>query len=357
MRPIVLTAALVLVAASPAYAQSMQGMPNMPGMQHPQAQPPSPPAPAHHRRRARPPAAHTTTPPNATAPSATPSPSAPAAPQQDMSAMPGMTADQPSAAPTEAMAGMSAEEQVGNEPAPPAPTDRAADRYYDPALMAAAREQVEHEHGGSIISKVMLNLGEYQWRDGEDGYRWDGQAWIGGDIHRLVIKSEGEAGVRTGVESAEIQALYSRAITPYFDVQVGVRQDFEPQPRRTYAVLGVEGVAPYWFDVNGALFLSNHGEVLGRLEGSYDLRLTQRLILQPRVETNLAAENIPEIGVGSGVSNVELGLRLRYEIKREFAPYVGISFDRRLGDTADFARARGEDPSQTSIVFGLRAWF
>jgi len=351
MKPIVLTAAFVLVAASPAYSQSMQGMPNMPGMQHPQAQPPSSPAPAHHRRHARPPAAHTTTPPSAT------TPSAPASPQ-DMSAMPGMTHDQPpGAAQTEAMPGMSAEEQVGNEPPPPAPTDRAADRYFDPALMAAAREEVQREHGGSIISKVMLNLGEYQWRNGEDGYRWEGEAWIGGDINRLVIKSEGEGGAHAGVGSAEVQALYSRALTPYFDLQVGVRQDFEPQPRRTYAVLGVEGVAPYWFDVNGALFLSNHGEVLGRLEGSYDLRLTQRLILQPRVETNLAAENIPEIGIGAGVSNVELGLRLRYEIRREFAPYIGISFDRKLGDTADFARADGEDPSQTSVVFGLRAWF
>ncbi|MBI3439304.1 MAG: copper resistance protein B [Proteobacteria bacterium] len=331
----------------------MPGMPNMPGMQHPQTQP-APPQhqPAHRRHRRAP--AH----PSATAP-APPSTPAPAQGGQDMSAMPGMTqsGQTPPASSMPGMPGMSTEEAVGNAPPPPVPTDRAADQYFDPRVMAAARDQVQREHGGSIISKVMLNLGEYQWRDGEDGYRWEGQAWIGGDIHRLVIKSEGEAGVNTGVSAGEIQALYSRAITPYFDVQVGVRQDFEPQPRRTYAVLGVEGVAPYWFEVNGALFLSNHGEILGRLEGSYDLRLTQRLILQPRVETNLAAENIPEIGIGAGVSNVELGLRLRYEIRREFAPYVGISFDRKLGDTADFARADGEDPSQASVVFGLRAWF
>jgi copper resistance protein B len=249
------------------------------------------------------------------------------------------------------------DESVGSEPPPPAPTDHAADRFFDPAAMGAARLQLHREHGGEILSKVMLNLGEYQIRRDGDGYRWEGEAWFGGDINRLVIKSEGEASVRGGVDSGELQALYSRAVTPYFNLQAGVRQDFEPQPRRTYAVLGVEGLAPYWFDVQSALFLSDRGEVLGRLEGTYDVRLTQRLILQPRVETNLAAQSIPEIGVGAGVSDVELGLRLRYEIRREFAPYVGVSFEQKLGAGADFARSHGEDASQTSFVFGLRAWF
>lgn len=256
-----------------------------------------------------------------------------------------------------AMPGMAMDETVGSEPAPPAPTDHAADRFFDPGAMNAARLQLHREHGGEILSKVMLNLGEYQARNGGDGYRWEGEAWFGGDINRLVIKSEGEASVRGGVDSGELQALYSRAVTPYFNLQAGVRQDFEPQPRRTYAVLGVEGVAPYWFDVQSALFVSDRGEVLGRLEGTYDLRLTQRLILQPRVETNLAAQSIPEIGVGAGVSDVELGLRLRYEIRREFAPYIGVSFEQKFGAGADFARAHGEDASQTSIVFGVRAWF
>lgn len=326
MRALVLTTALALVATTPAWAQSMQGMPNMPGMQHPQSHP----VPAPHRhRRVRPPAS----------PSTPPQPSQ--APDHDMSAMPGMAM----------------EETVGNEPAPAPPADHAADQFFDPAAMAQARAELRREHGGSIVSKVMLNLGEYQLRNGADGYRWDGEAWIGGDINRLVLKSEGEAGVHSDVGAGELQALYSRAVSPYFDVQVGVRQDFEPQPRRTYGVVGIEGVAPYWFEVNGALFLSDRGEVLGRLEGTYDLRLTQRLILQPRVETNLAAQNIREIGIGAGVSDVELGLRLRYEITREFAPYVGVSFERKFGAGADFARANNEDPSQTSLVFGVRAWF
>jgi len=339
MKPIVLTAAFVLVSATPAWAQSM---PNMPGMQHPQTQPSPPPAPpARHRHRP------------AQAPAA---PSAPAQGEHDTNAMPGMIHDENGSAAT-TMPGITMEEAVGNEPPPPAPTDHAGDHIFDPAAMRAARDQLQHEHGGSIVSKVMMNLAEFQARNGDGGYRWEGEAWIGGDIHRLVIKSEGEGGTQAGVEAGEVQGLYSRAITPYFDLQAGIRQDFEPQPRRTYAVLGVEGVAPYWFDVSGAVFVSNHGEVLGRFEGTYDLRLTQRLILQPRVETNLAAEDIPEIGIGAGVSNAELGLRLRYEITRAFAPYVGVSFDRKLGDTADFARNRGEEPSQTSMVFGIRAWF
>jgi copper resistance protein B len=136
-----------------------------------------------------------------------------------------------------------------------------------------------------------------------------------------------------------------------------VRYDFKPNPSRTYATLGFEGLAPYWFDVEGAVFLSDKGDILGRLEGSYDQRITQRLILQPRVEFNLAAQDIPENGIGSGLSDVELGLRLRYEFKREFAPYVGVSYDRKLGDSARFARSDGEDVGGVSLALGVRTWF
>ena len=273
--------------------------------------------------------------------------------------------DQPK--PADAMAGMDmsgmadmhehVEEEVGQEPAPAPPKDHAADKFFDPVIMASERALLRKEHGGALASKLMLNLGEYQVRNGENGYRWEGEAWFGGDINRLVVKSEGEGGVESGVSTGEIQALYSRAISPYFDVQAGVRYDFKPNPTRTYATLGVEGLAPYWFETESALFLSDHGELLGRLEGSYDLRLSQRLILQPRAEINLAARDIREIGIGSGVSNAELGLRLRYEIRREFAPYIGLTYDRKFGGTADFARAGGEDVEETGLVFGVRAWF
>lgn len=249
------------------------------------------------------------------------------------------------------------EEEVGQEPPPAPPSDHAADVVFGPSVMLSSREQLRKEHGGGTFSKFMLNLGEYQVRDGEDGYRWEGEGWFGGDIHRLVVKSEGEGGTSSGIDDAEMQILYSRAVSPYFDLQAGVRQDFEPTPARTYATLGFEGLAPYWFETQGAVFLSDRGELLGRFEGTYDLNITQRLILQPRIELNLAAENIPEIGIGSGVSNMELGLRLRFEVKREFAPYVGISLDHKFGTTARYARSRGEDVTQPSIVIGIRAWF
>jgi copper resistance protein B len=170
-------------------------------------------------------------------------------------------------------------------------------------------------------------------------------------------QDRGSGAFGEGVEDAEIQALYSRAIGPYFNLQAGIRYDFKPNPSRTYATIGFEGLAPYWFEVEGAVFLSDKGDVLGRLEGYYDQRITQRLILQPRAELNLAAQDVPENGIGSGLSDIELGLRLRYEITRQFAPYVGVSWDRKLGDTADFARAAGEDPSTTSLVAGIRLWF
>ena len=213
------------------------------------------------------------------------------------------------------------EPDAGQAPAPPAPTDHAADRIFDPGAMAAARAQLRREHGGGSYSMVMANLAEFQAGKG-GGYRWEGQASFGGDLNRFVVKSEGEGNNRDGVGVAEVQALYSRAIGPYFNVQGGVRYDFNPTPNSTYATVGFEGLAPYWFEVSGALFLSNRGELLGRLEGYYDQRITQRLILQPRAEANFAAQNVPETQTGSGVSNLELGLRLRYEVKREFAPYT-----------------------------------
>lgn len=366
MRAAAILAALLAAAASPALAQH-QGM-DMP-MPAPVAKPAPKPRPV--PRPARKPAA---APPAAAALVPTPTPPmpmpAPAEAPDDASAVapamdgPAETSKEDPASDSMAempgMEGMdpgSSDEVVGDEPPPPVPTDFAADRVFDPAAMASARAALRAEHGGSILSMVLLNVGEYQFRDDENGYRWDGEAWFGGDLNRLVIKSEGEGGIDSGVEAADVQALYSRAIGPYFDLQAGLRQDLQRGPKRTFATIGFEGVAPYWFETSGALFLSSKGELLGRLEGTYDLRLTQRWIVQPRVETNLSGQDIPELGVGSGISNIELGVRLRYEVKREFAPYVGVSFDRKLGGTADYARTLGKDVESTSFVIGMRAWF
>ena len=198
---------------------------------------------------------------------------------------------------------------------------------------------------------------EYRARSGDDGYIWDVQGWIGNDKHKFWAKVEGEGSFDDGVESAQFQGLYSRMIAPFFDVQVGVRQDIEPNPSRTYAVVGLQGLAPYWFELDSAVFISDKGDVTARIEAEYELLLTQRLILQPRAELNFAFQDVTELRVGSGLSTAELGLRLRYEIKRQFAPYVGVAWERSIGDTADFVRADGGDPAVTSFVAGVRLWF
>ncbi|WP_297514460.1 copper resistance protein B [uncultured Caulobacter sp.] len=312
-------------------------------------------------------------------PQTAPKPATPTDPHagHDMSAMPNMAMPATQAAPAASvphaghdMSSMSAaagadgaQSQAEGAPplpdhetaAPAPPTDHLADKVYDPAAMDRARAVLRSEHGGAQASQVMANLLEYRARSGGDGYHWDGEAWFGGDLNRLVLKSEGE-GDRHGVEDAEIQALYSRAVGLYTDLQVGVRQDLEPKSR-TYATVGFETLLPYWIEAGGALFVSTKGDVLGRVEGSIDWRLTQRLILQPRAELNFAAQDIPDTATGSGLSDGELGLRLRYEIRREFAPYVGVSWGRRFGQSADYSRARGQDVSDTSFVVGLRAWF
>ncbi len=246
---------------------------------------------------------------------------------------------------------------AGNAPPPPVPTDNAADTVYGHANMHMGRHHLVTMHGGQKYSKVMLNIAEYQVRRGRDGYEWEGEASYGGDINRLMLKTEGEGEIGGGIEKAEVQALYSRAIGPYFNLQGGVRYDIRPNPSRVYAAIGFEGLAPSFFDVEGTLFLSNKGELLARAEGYYDQRITQRLILQPRAELNFAAQNSRDIGIGRGLSDAELGLRLRYDIKREFAPYVGVQYRRAFGKTRDYLRNAGEDAGGFSLLAGVRMWF
>ncbi len=246
---------------------------------------------------------------------------------------------------------------AGDAPAPPPPRDWYADRYFPKAEMDHARHAMMVENGGQRVGFISLNLAEYQARKGRDGFRWEGEGWYGGDIHRLTVKSEGETAFGEGLDAAEAQLLYSRAIGPYFNAQAGLRQDFGHGPDRTHAVIGFEGLAPYWFEVEGALFLSDKGDLTVRIEGSYDQRITQRLIVQPMAEMNFAAQNVPESGIGAGLSDVELGLRLRYEIVREFAPYVGVEWARKVGSTARYTRADGDDADSVSLVAGVKLWF
>lgn len=262
----------------------------------------------------------------------------------------------PSAAPLADPQAVGTALPAGKAPPPPAPRADYADRIWGAEAMAPVREALRKEHGGASFSQIMVDIAELQVRQGREGYRWEGEGWFGGDINRLVIKTEGEGGFGDAVEDAEIQALYSRAIGPYFNLQAGVRQDIEPRAH-TYAAFGVEGLAPYWFELEVHGFVSDMGDLLARIAASYDQRITQRLILQPRAELNFAAQDVRASGIGSGLSDAEFDLRLRYEIVREFAPYIGLSYSAKLGDSADFARADGEDPTSLSFVVGLRTWF
>lgn len=204
---------------------------------------------------------------------------------------------------------------------------------------------------------LQANRFEYRAQDGDDSLNWDVQGWYGGDEQKLWLKSKGEKNQNGKLEEAEVQLLHSRMVSEFFNLQTGLRYDDEPGPRRGFAVLGIQGMAPYYFDIDGAVFLSNHGELSARFSAEYELLLTQRLILQPAFEVNIAANEVERRGIGSGVNDVELGLRLRYEIRREFAPYIGVNWLRKLGQTADFAQADGEDAETPSLIAGIRFWF
>lgn len=232
-----------------------------------------------------------------------------------------------------------------NAPAPPPPADHAADRLFDPAAMANARAQLKVEHGDIRWRKITVESAELRSGD-ETGYAWEADATFGGDINRFRLKTEGE-GEADELHEIEVQALYSRAFDPYFNLELGVRQDIEPA-RRTYATAGVSGVAPYWFELGAAAFLSDRGELSARLEASYDLRLTQRLIMEPNLELSLTAEDAPELEVSAGLSELEAGLRLRYAITPTVAPYIGVLHERRFGD---------HEEDETRLVLGLRSWF
>ncbi len=233
---------------------------------------------------------------------------------------------------------------------------RAADAIWGTEVMRQARALEHGAHGNFSTLWVQGDRLETHVRQGKDGYLWDLQGYYGGPTNRLWFKSEGEGSFGEKIEDAEFQALWSKAVAPYWDLQVGARQDVG-EASTSHAVIGLQGLAPYFFEVDAAAFLSHRGDVTARVEAELDQRITQRLVLQPRAEVNLAAQNIPALGIGAGIDKIELGLRLRYEFIREFAPYVGIEQSWRVGNSASFMRAKGEDPSVTNLVLGVRFWF
>lgn len=207
-----------------------------------------------------------------------------------------------------------------------------------------------------LLAKLMIDKLEWRAAEGKNPWVWDADAWIGKDLNKAWFKSEGE--YRDGrTEAAYFEALYSRAVATYWDFQVGWRRDFRPRPNRDWLAIGFKGLAPYFFEVDATVYGGGNNSAFARLDVEYEILFTQRLILSPEIELNAFAREDEKRGVGSGLSTAELGLRLRYEIRREFAPYIGINWEQKFGDTRDFAKADGESTNDLELVAGIRAWF
>ena len=231
-------------------------------------------------------------------------------------------------------------------------------------FVVAARADAEEtlpkmKEDNQLFSFFLFDLLEYQGGKNLDQLRWDVVGWAGGDYNRLWFKTEGQAD--TDKATAEFQLLYGRLIAPFWDLQAGIRHDrvygSGTADARTFAIIGVQGLAPYWFDVEPWIAISEDGDVSARVTVEYDLLLTQRLILQPRLEIDAAVQKVERFGIGSGINDIEAGLRLRYEIRRDFAPYVGVNWKRLVGQTAELARRDGDEVEKLSVVAGVRLWF
>jgi copper resistance protein B len=250
----------------------------------------------------------------------------------------------------------SPEDTPGDAPAPPVPTDHAADALFDRAVMERSRRTLIGEsHFRTTV--VMLESLEYRAHRGKDGYLVEGAVWTGNETDRAVFAFEAEGAFGGKAEAIELDAYWSHAINPWFNLQLGARHDLRPDPERSYALVGLQGLLPYWIEAEGQLFVSNKGDVHFSGTIAHDIRVTQRFVIEPEVELDLALQDVPELGIGAGFDTLELSARARYELARSFAPYIGVAWERKLGGSADFALLEGEKPSVVSFVVGLRAWF
>jgi copper resistance protein B len=208
-----------------------------------------------------------------------------------------------------------------------------------------------------ILAHDIFNQLEGRWNGTNSEFKWDGQGWVGTDYDKLWIKSEGTLQGNGTLDDGQQQFLYSRAVTTYFDLQGGLRSDIDSRPARNWAALGIQGLAPYFFDLEITSFVSGEGHLAAKLQASYDLLITQRLILQPQIELNVYSKADPARLVGTGFSDIDTGLRLRYEFTRTFAPYIGVVYQGKFGQTVNFARRAGESTGDVRFAFGVRVWF
>jgi copper resistance protein B len=218
--------------------------------------------------------------------------------------------------------------------------------------MAAMMQMDDTQRTGTVL------FDQLEWRNTAEGSAavWDAEAWYGGDTNKVWLRSEGER-VAGMTQNARADLLWDHTFARWWSVQAGGRQDFGAGPGRTWAAIGVQGLAPYWFNTEATFYVGDQGRTAMRLKTEYELLFTQRLILQPEGEANLYGKSDPARQLGSGLSDLEIGLRLRYEVRREFAPYIGVVWARQFGGTADRVRASGGNPNDVQFVAGVRAWF
>jgi len=243
-------------------------------------------------------------------------------------------------------------QNVSGEPATPIPPVTDEDR-------AAAFPQDLHGHtvhDRAINYSVLFDQLEWQVSGDTKGGIWDIKSWVGGDVNRVWIHSEG-ASEGSSLEEAEVHVTYGHSFSRWWDVVAGVRQDFRPGPGQTWATVGIQGLAPQWFEIQATLYVGESAATMARFEAEYEMLITNRLVLQPLVELTFYGKSIPERGLGAGLSAVETGLRLRYEVRREFAPYLGAVWHREFGGTADFSTEAGHDIGGWRLVAGVRTWF
>lgn len=235
-----------------------------------------------------------------------------------------------------------------------APADARSDDYSDG--VAGSPVHGLHMHGSAPFGMLLIDqLEAFHGRDA-NGQSWEAEGWYGNDENKLWIRTEGERS-RGKLEDGDLEAFWNHNVTTFWSTQLGVRQELGEGPNRTWAAFGVQGLAPYWFEVEATGYVGASGRTSGRLRADYEILFTQRLILQPEAEINLYGKNDPQRRIGSGVSDIQFGLRLRYEIRRQFAPYIGVNWVRRIGTTADYARQDHQPVLDRQIVAGVRIWF
>lgn len=246
-----------------------------------------------------------------------------------------------------------------HSPAAPPPAGQEIRRYaVDDPGKGATNFGVAPVHDNMLFYSFSSDRMEYRSFDEGEAWLWDVQGWIGRYYNKLFFESEGEYSIEEDTfESIQTELLYGRAISSFWDLRAGLRYDFEPDPERAFFVIGFQGLAPLWFEVDANLYLSEDGDLSFGMEAEYDIMLTQRLILQPRLELEASAQDVRKYDIGAGFTGIELGLRLRYEISRKFAPYVGVSWESALGETANIIERSRGDPDTASLVAGVKFWF